>query len=306
MLWGLSGDPPFDSIRRELERRGAAHVAFDQRRARESKFDLAMSDGLRGRITLGGDELDIDEIGAFYLRPYDIRHVIRDIGDFSTKAQHAAMAVQQRLFIWAEVADALVINRPSAMSSNSSKPYQETLISRSGFSIPATLVTTTPDAAREFIAQHGQVIYKSVSDARSMVTRISETDCEALDDVANCPTQFQAYVRGTDWRVHVVGDSVFASVILCAADDYRSAEVDGFSLEIRSGALPPRIAARCHALAHSLDLPLAGIDLRRTADDEWFCFEVNPAPAFTYYEQATGQPMSAAVATMLCEFDERH
>lgn len=305
MLWGLSGDPPFDSIRRELARRRAPHVAFDQRRAHEVAFDLATFDGIKGQLSLANDVIHLDGIGALYVRPYDIRAVAQQSPNFAADidAQRAAMAVQQRLFVWAEIADALVINRPSAMGSNCSKPYQASLIARSGFSIPPTLVTTTPDVAREFIWQHGQVIFKSVSDARSTVTRITKAEYAALDDVAHCPTQFQAYISGTDWRVHVVGDAVFASEIHCAADDYRSAEVDGFALDIRPAELPPRVAAQCHALAHSLGLSVAGIDLRRTSDDEWYCFEVNPAPAFTYYEQATGQPISAAVAGLLCDFD---
>ena len=304
MLWGLSGDPPFDAVRRELARRGAPHVAFDQRRAQEVEFDLVTFDGIQGRICLGNDVIGLDGIGALYVRPYDIRAVAQQSPTFAADvdAQRSAMAVQQRLFVWAEIADALVINRPSAMGSNCSKPYQATLIARSGFSIPPTLVTTTPDIAREFIWQHGQVIYKSVSDARSTVTRITEADYATLDEVAHCPTQFQAYISGTDWRVHVVGDAVFASEIHCEADDYRCAEVDGFALDICSAELPQPIAARCHALAHSLGLPVAGIDLRRTSDDEWFCFEVNPAPAFTYYEQTTGQPITAAVAGLLCDF----
>jgi D-alanine-D-alanine ligase-like ATP-grasp enzyme len=50
-----------------------------------------------------------------------------------------------------------------------------------------------------------------------------------------------------------------------------------------------------------MSLPLAGIDLRRTASGEWYCFEVNPSPGFSFYEDATGQPISEAVATLLME-----
>jgi D-alanine-D-alanine ligase-like ATP-grasp enzyme len=48
-----------------------------------------------------------------------------------------------------------------------------------------------------------------------------------------------------------------------------------------------------------LDLPVAGIDLRCTPSAEWYCFEVNPAPGFSYYQQATGQPISSAIAILL-------
>jgi len=48
-----------------------------------------------------------------------------------------------------------------------------------------------------------------------------------------------------------------------------------------------------------MSLVLAGNDLRRTPDGQWFCFEVNPSPGFTYYEQATGQPIADAIASIL-------
>ena len=43
----------------------------------------------------------------------------------------------------------------------------------------------------------------------------------------------------------------------------------------------------------------AGVDLRRVSDGRWFCFEVNPAPAYSAYELVTGQPMSVEIAKLL-------
>jgi hypothetical protein len=48
-------------------------------------------------------------------------------------------------------------------------------------------------------------------------------------------------------------------------------------------------------------LSVAGLDLRRTPGGDWFCFEVNPSPAFTYYEQITSQPIGQALALLLIE-----
>jgi len=301
MLWGLAGDPPLEAVRRELARSDLPYVLLDQARTWECRAALEPGAKLSGRITLDDRVIDVDEIAAVFVRTYDIRDVLeRSHGAACGRdALHAAVSLEQQLFAWAESTDVPVINRPSAIASNASKPFQAELIARNGFEIPATLVTTTPDDAREFIAHHGQVIYKSVSYVRSMASRVASSDLEALDDVANCPTQFQAYVPGNDWRVHVVGDDLFACEIVCAADDYRCAELQGIALEIRTAVLPAAVAARCHALARALELPLAGIDLRRTDDDAWYCFEVNPCPAFTYYEHATGQPLGAAVARLL-------
>jgi glutathione synthase/RimK-type ligase-like ATP-grasp enzyme len=53
------------------------------------------------------------------------------------------------------------------------------------------------------------------------------------------------------------------------------------------------------SLAAALDLPFAGIDLRLSPSREATCFEVNPSPAFSWFESATGQPIAAAVARYL-------
>ena len=99
--------------------------------------------------------------------------------------------------------------------------------------------------------------------------------------------------------MHVIGDAVFASEIVSDADDYRYAGRDGEAVDLNASALPDALAERCRSLAASLSLAAAGIDLRLTPAGEWVCFEVNPAPAFTYYEAATGQPMADAMAALL-------
>ena len=62
--------------------------------------------------------------------------------------------------------------------------------------------------------------------------------------------------------------------------------------------------AVCQALAASLHLLVAGVDLRQTLDDRWYCFEVNPSPAFTYFQEATHQAMDEAIARLLAAGEE--
>jgi glutathione synthase/RimK-type ligase-like ATP-grasp enzyme len=106
-------------------------------------------------------------------------------------------------------------------------------------------------------------------------------------------------VAGTDVRVHVVDREVFATEIVSDATDYRYASREGGTIDLRAIDLDGDVASRCVALARDLALPFAGIDLRRTADGAWVCFEVNPSPGFSFYESQTGQPIAAAVARYL-------
>lgn len=56
------------------------------------------------------------------------------------------------------------------------------------------------------------------------------------------------------------------------------------------------VARRCIELTRRLALPLTGIDLRFGNGDQVCCFEANPSPAFSEYEEKTGQPSVAAIA----------
>ncbi|HXM75388.1 MAG TPA: RimK domain-containing protein ATP-grasp, partial [Thermoanaerobaculia bacterium] len=122
---------------------------------------------------------------------------------------------------------------------------------------------------------------------------------DRFDDLGNCPTQFQRWIPGHDVRVHVVGHDVFACEVTSSATDYRYPRGEEEAPEIRPLELPVDLADRCRRLVASLSLALAGIDLRRTPGGQWFCFEVNPSPGFTYYEEATGQPIADALARLL-------
>jgi len=56
-------------------------------------------------------------------------------------------------------------------------------------------------------------------------------------------------------------------------------------------------------LSAALGLDFAGIDLKLTDEGEVYCFEVNPCPAFSYYEHSTGQPIAHAIACYLADRD---
>jgi glutathione synthase/RimK-type ligase-like ATP-grasp enzyme len=296
VLWGPIGDGPLASVYECLRQTEIATTLIEQSKVGECRFRSNACGGtFNGRVTWQKAAIELSDAKAIYLRQYDFTKFpnFRNLGPSSKKWQSAAK-FEDGMLLWSELSDAVVINRPSAMSSNNSKPYQLKLISTSGFRVPATLVTTDPDEVMAFLNVYGQVIYKSVSSRRSIIARLGSEDLARIDSVASCPTQFQEYIPGRDFRIHVLGKRTFVHEIKSDAVDYRySAD----SLKVPA-VLPPEVDDLCVALTQALGLVFSGIDLRLTPDGEWYCFEVNPSPGYTYFEQGSGE-ITRALADFL-------
>jgi hypothetical protein len=297
LLWGLPADPPLATVRNALQHSHHRVMLLDQRDVLETSVELVAGSAVEGHLRVRDQVLDLAAVKAAYLRPQDPSEfpAIAEAGPQSEAWRHAH-AVHDVLFSWADLTPALVLNRPAAMAPNYSKPYQAKWIESLGFHIPDTLITTDPGAARDFWRQHETVIYKSLSGIRSVVSRLTADHLQRFEHIASCPTQFQQYIPGTEYRVHLVGERFFSCEILSEADDYRYGATPA---AMRPCELPVDLAALCRTIAKSMDLPLAGIDLRRTPDDRWYCLEVNPSPSFTWFQDVTDQPIAEAVAQLL-------
>ena len=300
LLWGIMGDRPLELVRAALTQRKAPCLFLDQQAVLQSRIALAMNGELRGSLRTVDWSVNFSSITAVFLRPYDVRRMATvEKRPPDSLALHQAVCFEDSLMCWMEMTSALVINRPSAMCSNNSKPYQLQLIRSVGFDVPETLVTTDPQAIVEFWERHGSLIYKSVSGVRSIVSRLGPEHMDRMDDVIHCPTQFQQYIKGTDFRVHIVGNQIFSCEILSTSDDYRYPKQQDTQPLVRSCAVPDDVGTLCRKLTAFMNLAIAGIDLRRTPPGDWYCFEVNPSPGFSFYEEATGQPISEAIASLL-------
>jgi len=302
LLWGLPGDGPLRAVYSVLKSRTAPVCLFDQHSIASATLDLDVGPTVHGTLQWDGNAVALEAVTAIYARPYDVRRLpmLSEAGPLSPLWHHG-MGSTTECRPSVEVTPALVVNRPSMMASNSSKPYPAELIRAAGLDLPDTLVTTDAKAAMAFHEYHGSVIYKSTSGVRSIVSRLGPEHKDRLIDIGNCPTQFQQYIPGADYRVHVVGDRVFAAQIVSDADDYRYAGRSGGRTEIRACTLEPDLGERCRRLAAELGLLFAGVDLRRSPEGRWYCFEVNPSPGFTFYQEATGQKIAESVASLLAD-----
>ncbi len=302
LLCGIPSEPPLARVREELERLDAPYIEFNQRRFAEMEMAFGLVDGaVSGWLRVGPDSVRLEDIQAVYSRVMDDAQLpeLRNDPPGSPRRE-ACRALHETLVRWYEIVPARVVNRSRPMGSNASKPYQAQLIREHGFAVPETLITNDPELVRAFHARHEKVVYKSMSGVRSVVQLLGGGDLGRLERVRWCPVQFQAFVDGTDVRVHVVGEEVFATGIRTTATDYRYAHRDfGGESELFPMQIDADIAERCVHLSQALGLPFSGIDLRVTPTGEYVCFEVNPSPAFSYFEEHSGQEIARALALYL-------
>jgi hypothetical protein len=304
VLCGIPSEPPLRLAIDAAVRAGIDHLVVNQRDAQRWELRLVTgTTGIGGALLVGGAEHDLAEVSGVYVRltsPEELPEV-RGHGRRPPDPRAAAkvLAFHALLGMWLEGAACRVANRLSAGGSNLSKPYQAQLIAAAGLAVPDTLVTNDPSAAARYAEDHEEVVFKSVSSVRSIVRRLDGDRHGQLERVRSLPTQFQRLVPGTDVRVHVVGEEVFATEISSEAVDYRYAGRDGQEATFHPVTLPADVEAACRRVATALELPFCGIDLRRGPDGSYTCFEVNPSPGYSYYQGHTGQPIAEALVAWL-------
>lgn len=306
LLCGIPSESPLQLAIRAAEDMGIDHLVFNQRHASFSDISIDITKGkICGTLLYQESEYPLEEFTGVFTRLTDWRTLPenRPVQGIPPDPERLlrSRVMHEALAEWIELADCRVLNRARAMASNVSKPYQAQLIATVGLGVPTTLVTNEPGEVETFLRDHGRVIYKSLSSIRSIVRELKPEDLERIDRVRHLPTQFQAFVPGKNIRVHVIGETVFATSIDTESVDYRYATRDGLEVEMHPTELPAEILQACLELSNNLDLPLCGIDLKVTPDGQWYCFEVNPSPAYSYYEQETGQPISRAIVAYLAE-----
>jgi RimK-like ATP-grasp domain len=304
LLCGIPSEPPLRLVIEAAERLGAPYVLFNQREAQSAEIHLAVKSGrVEGTVRIRETDWSLQVFSGVYVRLMDYQDLPENKPRGRTPAEpcgvHKSELFHSTLAEWLEMTPCRVMNRNRAMSSNGSKPYQAQFITRAGFRTPTTLVTNDPDEVRNFLRIHRRVIYKSISSVRSIVKILSDVKLNELGKVRHLPTQFQAFVPGTNVRVHVVGDEVFATEIRTQAIDYRYAGDEGLDTDMVPVTLPPEVAVRCLSLSRTLELPLCGIDLKLTPDGDYYCFEVNPSPAYSYYQECSGQDIATAIVKYL-------
>ena len=298
LICGSADEIPVSMLIAALERRQAPFLLLEQGSLHENvKLRWQISDkGLSGMMKVGDIVFDIRDIQSVYHRfmePNDYWG-----SDANKQVIELSRSILQALMDLLDLLEARIVNRRRPMMSNNSKPYQAMMIRKVGFSIPDTCITNDRQALEVFRSQHPELIYKSISAVRSIVSKLDEEGLKRLGDLRWLPTQFQHMIEGFNVRVHVIGKVAFATQIISESTDYRYASLKGHPSCFRKYSLTEDLKTACVKLARICGLDFAGIDLIINPE-KVYCLEVNPSPGYSYYEQATGQPIADALAAYL-------
>ncbi|MFD0318901.1 ATP-grasp ribosomal peptide maturase [Streptomyces flavalbus] len=200
------------------------------------------------------------------------------------------------------------MNHPDAARRARHKPWQLRLAQRSGLPVPATLITTFPQAARDFAARFPDLVVKPVSGAHPQeppravpTSRVAPgTDFAA---VAYGPTLLQRRIaKRADIRLTAVGDRLLAARKEATADaDPEEVDVrfDRSPAPWRPAEVPPRVADSVHTYLREAELAYGAFDFVEDGDGVWWFLECNQSGQFGFVEVDTGQPIARAIADWL-------
>jgi glutathione synthase/RimK-type ligase-like ATP-grasp enzyme len=287
----------------------AAHVLDALRRRGEEPFLLDLSDyPARSRIALryGAARRWVLETPAGSVAASDVTAVWRRRPAPHAPAPEVDAALRPAWEALAGLAaslDVLWVNDPWLEAAACHEPFQLATAERAGLDVPATLVTSDLDAAREFLAAAGAPVIRkallAVPGGAPPSRFVGPGDVERLA-LPLAPVVLQEYVPGVDVRVTAIGDALHAVAIDARAtrspEDFRPVFAEA---TVEPWTLPPAAEARLRSLLSSLGLRYAAVSLRRRDDGTLVFLEVDPSGEWLFVEERTGLPLTEAVARVL-------
>lgn len=310
-----ASDTHADRVVEMLTKRRADVVRFDpadfSSRA-SATFDAP--DGTAGSVTIsipGGRTFDLDGVDhVWYRRPGQPNPGAEIHAEHRHDAQQQSAAFLEDL--WSLAPGRWLPGAPSVLR-RPGKLTHLRLAAALGFSTPATLVTNEPGAFLDFYRRHdGQVISKllgrsPINSAESAFARYTELvepwEVVEADAIRLGPVIFQQYVeKRVELRVTIVGHRVFAAAIDSQAAQHSRIDwrrYDRRNARITEYRLGTPTEDRCRELMRQLGLSFAAIDLIVDREDRVVFVELNPNGQYLWIEDATGMPISEAIADHL-------
>lgn len=274
----------------------------------------------RHAIETEGATIDLDGVKAVWNRRSHAPQLSQDIDprdrDFVQRES------EQHLdgFLTTACRDALWVNPPAAAVLDTNKPFQIDLARKTGFAVPATLFSNSPDQVRGFFERYGgNIVYKSYRPERWLEgdgkegSFVNHTAQVTREDVGNrralamCPGIFQERIeKAYELRVTIMGDTFFCVRIdgsgsESGALDWRS---DKIGMHLSPFQLPDEVKAMCKSYMERAGIVFGCFDFIVSPSSELYFLEVNPMGQFLWQEERIQEmPLLDAMCAFLVSAD---
>jgi ATP-grasp ribosomal peptide maturase len=297
----------------ELERCARAYVRLDLGDFPESvSFTMTGPHlGWDGHLSDGHRVLPLSQVTAvYYRRPSSFRVPAR------MSPSQRRFATAEARHGWAGLLSCLrvpFVNDPSRIADAELKPAQLRVAAEVGFRVPRTVITSVGAAARAFVREVGQVVYKPLTapfvqeNGRTKLVYANLVGLEDLDDeaIALGPCQFQEFIaKRWDVRLTAVGDVFFSVIIRSGSvESYVDWRADYGSLSYEPIPTPSPVATAVAAYLKQFGLAFGCFDFTigpgPDGPDTWWFLECGPNAQWGWIAHETGLPIAAAIAELL-------
>lgn len=310
-----------DLVAAAVERRGHSCIRVDT-----DLFprEIALSIGSDGRAWLdtGTHEIDLVRVHAVWCRRLWTARAPVDVdARFQRACAEQAVDALDGALAWLERADggARIVNRPHLERRAERKVLQLRAAEDAGLSMPRTLVTNDPAAARAFVDAvrgDGRVVAKMLAPLSQTMdasgpfmytSPVDDGDLVDLEGLRAAPMILQARVDKVAEVRAVVVDTPHAGRVLAAALDADAGALDWRAPSVssaparpwRAHTLPGDVERAAIELVRTLGLTMAALDfVVDAAGVHWF-LEVNPAGEWGWLERDVALPIADALAAAL-------
>lgn len=202
-----------------------------------------------------------------------------------------------------EQAGVVMFNPSSKSMTSRRKPYQISVLQGVGCKMPATLVSNDPDEVAAFIGTTGECIVKPAAGGSLTLSANELLTSGQMSHLNQAPAIIQQRIFGDNLRVMVIGDKVCSAVAVGVSGDaidfrgenqYQSGEVSYRQVE-----LPEEVQQQCISAVAALGLSYSGVDIKRTADGQYYFLECNSSPVYMDVEIKMQHPITEDLCVAL-------
>ncbi len=263
-----------------------------------------------GKIRISDKVYDLSEFSAVWFRKNNQSNLQSSLDEKLIK-QATKEATITKNYILYSLESLFWFDSPYNIQRGENKHLQLNLARKAGLKIPNSLLSNSPNDARDFYnTENGNIITKMVtafstfmSSAKAFVytSKVKPEHLKELHSLKYCPMQFQQEIeKAYELRVIYVDGECFTGKIASSATidvnkpDWRKAGKQDFRWEVYQ--LPSQESDKINVLMKSLFLKFGALDLIRSTNNEYVFLEVNPCGEWGMLQKELNLPIAQKIA----------